>query len=197
MKSGFETKGWRTNLPAATQPLCRCRSRKLRNSFLTLEIIGFLGRGGMGAVYKARQPRLDRMVALKILAPEKQNDPQFAERFEREALRPGIFTHPNIVAVYDFGETQGNFYLAGMEFVDGLTLRHQYQTKNCRPPRRSRIIPQICDALQYAHEQGVVHRDIKPENILLDKNGRVKMADFGIAKILDQPAQDHSLTNCQ
>lgn len=192
MKSGFDTKA--ANAPAGGAPaFVPPPVEEIAKLFPQLEIIGLLGRGGMGAVYKARQPRLGRFVALKILAPEKQQEPQFAERFEREARALAWLTHPNIVAIYDFGETQGNFYLL-MEFVDGLTLRQLYQTRKLSPAEALHIIPQICEALQYAHEQGVVHRDIKPENILLDKNGRVKIADFGIAKILDQPAQDFSLT---
>ena len=151
--------------------------------FPQLEILECLGRGGMGAVYKARQPRLDRIVALKILSPEKQGEPQFAERFEREARALARLHHPNIVTVYDFGEAQGNYYLL-MEFVDGLTLRQLLQTRKLSPAEALGIVPKICEALQYAHEQGIVHRDIKPENILLDKSGCVKIADFGIAKIL-------------
>jgi type II secretory pathway pseudopilin PulG len=151
--------------------------------FPQLEILECLGRGGMGAVYEARQPRLDRIVALKILSPEKQGNQKFAERFEREARALAKLHHPNIVTVYDFGEADGNFYLL-MEFVDGLTLRQLLQTRKLSPPEALAIVPKICEALQYAHEQGIVHRDIKPENILMDKEGRIKIADFGIAKIL-------------
>lgn len=151
--------------------------------FPQLEILECLGRGGMGAVYKARQPRLDRVVALKILSPEKQGNQKFSDRFEREARALAKLHHPNIVTVYDFGEVEGNFYLL-MEFVDGLTLRQLIQTRKLAAPEALTIVPEICEALQYAHEQGIVHRDIKPENILMDKDGRVKIADFGIAKIL-------------
>jgi tRNA A-37 threonylcarbamoyl transferase component Bud32/DUF4097 and DUF4098 domain-containing protein YvlB len=156
--------------------------------FPQLEILEALGRGGMGAVYKARQPRLDRVVALKILARERKGDPQFAERFEREARTLARLHHPNIVAIHEFGETGGNFYLL-MEYVDGLTLRQLLQTRKLTPEEALAIVPKICEALQYAHQQGVVHRDIKPENILIDKAGQVKIADFGIAKIIGQAAQ--------
>jgi serine/threonine protein kinase len=139
--------------------------------------------GEPGAVYKARQTRLDRLVALKILSPEKQGNQKFSERFEREARALAKLHHPNIVTVFDFGEVDGNFYLL-MEFVDGLTLRQLLQTRKLLAPEALAIVPKICEALQYAHEQGIVHRDIKPENILMDKDGRVKIADFGIAKIL-------------
>jgi len=161
--------------------------------FPQLEIIELLGQGGMGAVYKARQPRLNRFVALKILSPEKQNNPQFAERFEREARALAWLNQPNIVTVYDFGETQGMFYLL-MEFVDGLSLRQLLQQRRLAPTEALAIVIQICQALQYAHEQGVIHRDIKPENILLDKKGQVKIADFGIVKLMEPEPQDISLT---
>ena len=164
--------------------------------FPQLEILECLGRGGMGAVYKARQPRLDRFVALKILAPEKQNDLQFAERFEREARALARLNHPNIVTVFDFGEVSGRFYLL-MEFVDGLTLRQLLQAGKIAPAEALNIVPKICEALQYAHEHGIVHRDIKPENILLDKSGRVKIADFGIAKIAGLESKDFSLTGAK
>jgi tRNA A-37 threonylcarbamoyl transferase component Bud32 len=164
--------------------------------FPQLEIQECLGRGGMGAVYKARQPRLDRVVALKILAPEKQSDPQFAERFEREARVLARLSHPNIVSVFDFGEVRGRFYLI-MEYVDGLTLRQVMQTGRISPAQALQLVPRICEALQYAHEQGIVHRDIKPENILLDKQGRVKIADFGIAKIAGVEAKGLSLTGAR
>ena len=166
--------------PSAAPPLPVSDVAKL---FPQLTILECLGRGGMGAVYKARQPRLDRVVALKILSPEKQGNQKFAERFEREARALAKLHHPNIVTVYDFGETQGNFYLL-MEFVDGLTLRQLLQDRKLSAPEALAIVPKICDALQYAHGQGIVHRDIKPENILMDKEGHVKIADFGIAKIL-------------
>jgi tRNA A-37 threonylcarbamoyl transferase component Bud32 len=161
---------------------------ELAKLFPQLEILEVLGRGGMGAVYKARQPRLDRFVALKIIAAERKNNPQFAGRFEREARTLARLHHPNIVAIHEFGETGGNFYLL-MEFVDGLTLRQMLQTRKLSPEEALAIVPKICEALQYAHQQGVVHRDIKPENILLDKSGQVKIADFGIAKMMGEPVQ--------
>ncbi len=151
--------------------------------FPQFEILECLGRGGMGVVYRARQPKLNRIVALKILAPEKVAEPRFAERFEREAQALARLNHPNIVTVYDFGETGGLYYLM-MEFVDGVSLRQLLQTRKIAPEEALAIVPKICEALQSAHEQGVVHRDIKPENVLLDKQGRVKIADFGIAKIV-------------
>ncbi len=151
--------------------------------FPQLEILSFIGKGGMGAVYKARQPALDRLVALKLLPPQAAGGPGFAERFAREARALAKLNHPNIVAVYEFGQVNGlPFFL--MEFVDGLNLRELERAGKLSPREALQIVPQICEALQFAHDEGVVHRDIKPENILLDKKGRVKIADFGIAKII-------------
>ncbi|MGA2557877.1 MAG: protein kinase, partial [Verrucomicrobiota bacterium] len=151
--------------------------------FPQLEILGFIGKGGMGAVYKARQPALDRLVALKILPPQAAGGPGFAERFNREARALAKLNHPNIVAVHEFGQAGGSPFFI-MEFVDGLTLRQLEQAGRLAPVEALRIVPQICEALQFAHDEGIVHRDIKPENILIDKKGRVKIADFGIAKII-------------
>lgn len=151
--------------------------------FPDLEILELVGRGGMGVVYKARQKRLDRVVALKILSPRLSRDPAFAARFAREARAMAMLSHPHVVAVYDFGEVDGLFYFL-MEFVDGVNLRRLLDAGELAPEEALAIVPQICDALQYAHDHGVVHRDIKPENVLMDKEGRVKIADFGIAKLV-------------
>jgi tRNA A-37 threonylcarbamoyl transferase component Bud32/TM2 domain-containing membrane protein YozV len=193
LQHGFATEGGAPSGPSSFVPP---PIPELAALFPQLEILECLGRGGMGAVYKARQPRLDRLVALKILAPEKQNDLQFAERFEREARALARLNHPNIVTVFDFGEVSGRFYLL-MEFVDGLTLRQLLQAGKIAPAEALNIVPKICEALQYAHEHGIVHRDIKPENILLDKSGRVKIADFGIAKIAGLESKDFSLTGAK
>jgi predicted Ser/Thr protein kinase len=151
--------------------------------FPHLEILECLGRGGMGVVYKARQKTLNRFVALKLLAPEGVRDAQFAERFTREAQALAALNHPNIITIHDFGQTGGFYYLI-MEFVDGVNLRQLLQTRMLTPEEALTIVPPLCDALQFAHDRGIVHRDIKPENLLLDKAGRVKVADFGIAKML-------------
>jgi serine/threonine protein kinase len=151
--------------------------------FPQLEILECLGRGGMGVVYKARQKVLKRLVALKLLAPERENDPKFAERFTNEAQALAALNHPNIVTIHDFGQAGGYYFLL-MEFVDGANLRRVLQARKLAPEEALAIVPRICDALQYAHARGIVHRDIKPENILMDKEGRLKIADFGIAKML-------------
>jgi serine/threonine protein kinase len=162
-------------------------------AFPQLEVLGLIGQGGMGFVYKVRQPGLDRIVALKILSPELGRDPAFAERFSREARTLGKLHHPNIVTVFEHGESGGFFYLV-MEYVDGVNLRQAMRAGRFTPEQALAIVPGICDALQTAHEQGIWHRDIKPENILLDREGRVKIADFGIARIVGDPQRDFTLT---
>jgi tRNA A-37 threonylcarbamoyl transferase component Bud32 len=161
--------------------------------FPQLEVLELLGRGGMGAVYKARQRDLHRIVALKILPPELARDPAFGERFVREARALASLNHPHIVTIHDFGQAQGVYYLL-MEYVDGVNLRQAQQAGRIEPEQVLGIISQICEALQYAHEEGVVHRDIKPENILLDRRGRLKIADFGLAKLVRNQPADLPLT---
>jgi tRNA A-37 threonylcarbamoyl transferase component Bud32 len=168
----------------------------LASKFAGLEILDLLGQGGMGAVYKARQSKLDRIVAVKVLPAEWGKDPAFAERFAREAKALARLSHPHVVAVHDFGESDGLFYLV-MEYVDGANLRNILANGGLEPHEALAIVPQICDALQYAHEEGVVHRDIKPENILLDSKGRVKIADFGLAKLTNRPRATFTLTGSQ
>lgn len=146
-----------------------------------LELHGCLGRGGMGRVYRARQLRLDRLVAVKIMHAELGRDPEFRDRFEREAKALARLDHPSIVRVHDFGEVDGTFYLI-MEHVDGTDLR-ELILDGLEPAAASRIVAQLCDALAYAHAHGVVHRDIKPENVLINRDGVVKVADFGLAKL--------------
>jgi serine/threonine protein kinase len=199
--------------------------------FPQLEILELIGKGGMGAVYKARQKQLDRFVALKILPPGIGEDPSFAERFAREARALAKLNHPGIVTLYEFGQVGGNeggagsplpavsddetqrrarsdapyqttpsgsrpstfdprlpLYFFLMEFVDGVNLRQLLHAGRISAREALAIVPQICDALQFAHDQGIVHRDIKPENILMDRRGRVKVADFGLAKIVGNDA---------
>lgn len=156
---------------------------EIAEKFPQFEITECLGRGGMGSVYKARQKSLDRWVAIKILAPEREGRERFAERFAREAQTLARLSHPHIVTIHDFGQTDGLFYLV-MEYVDGVNLRELLRDGKIEPAQALAIVPPICDALQYAHEKGIVHRDIKPENLLLDRDGRVKIADFGIASLI-------------
>ena len=167
---------------------------EVAEQFPQLEVIELLGRGGMGIVYRARQKQLDRLVALKVLPRHVGRDPSFAERFDREAKALAKLSHPNIVTVHDSGRTADGLYYFVMELIDGPNLREVIRTGELSPPQALTIVPQICDALQYAHDHGVVHRDIKPENILLNKAGRVKIVDFGLAKLLGQPVADDALT---
>lgn len=163
-------------------------------AFPQLEVVELIGHGGMGAVFKVRQPKLDRYAALKILPQSLAADPSFASRFEREARLLARLKHANIVAVYDHGQT-GEFFYVLMEFVDGVNLRQAMRASRFTPEQALGIVPKICEALQYAHDEGVLHRDIKPENILLDAKGRVKLADFGIAKLAESesgPADSQS-----
>ncbi|MCP4004119.1 MAG: serine/threonine protein kinase [bacterium] len=137
----------------------------------------------MGLVYKARQRRLDRMVALKILAPDIAGEPGFADRFTREAQAMAKLAHPNIVTVHDFGDSGGLYYFV-MELVEGTNLRQLLHQRRFTPEQALTIVPKICDALQYAHDRGVVHRDIKPENVMVTRAGEIKIADFGLAKLV-------------
>ena len=164
--------------------------------FPQLQIIEIVGHGGMGVVYKARQKSLDRMVALKVLLPSEDRDASFAERFDRESRSMARLQHPNIVTVHDSGQVD-DLYFFIMEYIDGSNLRQIMDGEKVQQVSALLIVGQICDALAYAHEEGIVHRDIKPENILLDKNGRVKIADFGIAKLVSRSDTDYTLTRPQ
>ena len=160
--------------------------------FPQLEILERVGQGGMGVVYTARQLHLNRIVALKIVHHAAQ-DGTFTERFEQEARALARLNHPNIVQVYDFGFAEGVHYLI-MEHVAGVNLRQVLRARELDPAKALNVVVQICEGLQYAHEQGVVHRDIKPENILLTPDGRVKIADFGLAKVLEPSNIPFTLT---
>ena len=148
-----------------------------------LEILEELGRGGMGVVFKGRQKSLGRDVAVKVLPKELDYDPSFSDRFLRECRTLAGLSHPNVVTVYDAGVAAGHNYLL-MELVDGTDLAKLMRSGDVQPDQALSIVSQICEALQYAHDQGVVHRDIKPGNILLDREGHVKLGDFGLAKLL-------------
>jgi uncharacterized membrane protein YhaH (DUF805 family) len=201
-RSGVQTPGVNyeetraSNNPFVPPPGSPLGLEDVRKLFPQLEIIEQIGRGGMGVVYKARQPQLDRFVALKILSVGPGSSgaqSNFAERFSREARALARLNHPNIVSVFDFGQAGDLFYLI-MEFVDGANLRQMIASKQITPDAALSIVPKVCEALQFAHDEGIFHRDIKPENILIDKKGRVKIADFGLAKLVDDQTADHSLT---
>lgn len=162
---------------------------RVRAAFPQLEVIELIGQGGMGAVYKARQPQLDRLVALKILTGSDVKDRAFTDRFRREAQALARLNHPNIVAIHDFGQA-GPFHYLLMEFIDGVNLRRAMKAERFTRRQALAVVPPICEALQYAHDHGIVHRDIKPENLLLDKSGRIKIADFGVARLMEAAEAD-------
>jgi serine/threonine protein kinase len=168
-------------------------AEELAGKFPQLEILELVGRGGMGSVFKARQKSLQRTVALKIIRPEINAKPGFAERFVREARALAQLNHPNIVTVHDFGQVNGLYYLV-MEYIDGVNLRQMLLNRQLAPRQALEVVPAVCDALQFAHDHGIVHRDIKPENILVDRDGRVKIADFGLAKLLNRESTATNLT---
>jgi serine/threonine protein kinase/predicted esterase len=197
MKVGFGTDAApEPGAPSAQASFTPPAVTELAKLFPQLQIVELVGRGGMGAVYRAKQPALNRWVALKVLPPQSTQRPGFAERFMREARALARLNHPSIVAVHEFGEAGGTPYFV-MEFVEGVTLRRLVQQRRLGPREALQIVPQICEALQYAHDEGVVHRDIKPENILIDRKGRVKIADFGIAKIVAGDQVQQALTEGQ
>jgi TM2 domain-containing membrane protein YozV/predicted Ser/Thr protein kinase len=196
IKSGFPTESGAGSAGEAAERFVPPPTEEIARLFPQLEILGLIGKGGMGAVYKARQPSLDRFVALKVLPPALANDPGFAERFNREARALARLSHPNIVAVYDFGKAGALHYVL-MEFIDGTNLREVERSRCLTPEQAVAIVPQICEALQFAHNEGIVHRDIKPENLLLDKKGRLKITDFGIAKMVGVSASTQSLTGAK
>jgi serine/threonine protein kinase len=145
-----------------------------------------LGRGGMAEVFLARDLRLDRLVALKILAPALSSDPSFVARFRREAQAAAGLSHPNIVGVYDWGEALGSYFIV-MEYVPGRTLAEVIDTEAPLSPERTALIgAQVAAALEAAHQQGIVHRDIKPANVMLGAEDAVKVTDFGIAHVVEE-----------
>ncbi len=151
--------------------------------FPQFEIERLIGRGGMGAVYRAHHRKLERVVALKILPPEVAADPTLAARFVRVAKAMGRLAHPGIATIHDFGEAGPYCYLV-LELVESLNLR-ELMDRDLSASRTFDIMLAVCDALDYAHRHDVVHRDVKPENIIVDDHSRVKLVDFGLAKILE------------
>lgn len=159
----------------------------LRGAFARYELVRLLGRGGMGAVYEARQADLDRTVAMKVLPVELGKDEAFAERFRREARALGRLRHPHVLEVYEFGESSAGHLFFTMEYLPGGDLGTRLKQGPLPPAEALRIVREICLGLEAAHGQGIIHRDIKPSNILLRVDGTVKVADFGLAVLEDRP----------
>jgi serine/threonine protein kinase len=153
--------------------------------FPQYEIRGLVGRGAMGAVYRAHQVTLDRDVAIKLLPMEVSVDRAFADRFVREARAMAKLSHPNIISVYHFGTTPEGHLFFVMEFIEGSDLSQIIRSDGFTPDRALAIVAQVCMALAYAHGKGVIHRDIKPANVMVDKKGHAKLTDFGVARIED------------
>jgi serine/threonine protein kinase len=166
---------------------------ELQPLFPEYTLQALLGRGGMGAVYRAWHGKLERLVAIKVLLPDLVADPAFAERFQREAKALARLDHRGIVGIHDFGRAGAFFYLV-MELIDGASLRELLAQGKLTARDVLAFVPQLCDALQYAHDHRVVHRDIKPENILIDRAGRVKILDFGLSKVMGNGPEAPHLT---
>ncbi len=148
------------------------------------EIIEQIGKGAMGVVYKAHDPQINRMVALKVLREDRVTSEDFVQRFLREAMAIGRLSHPNIVTVYDIGSDNGTVYIA-MEFLEGSPLNEAIRERKPDAQWIAGIAVQLAESLAYAHSKGIVHRDIKPSNIILTPSDQVKITDFGIAHIED------------
>jgi len=146
------------------------------------EILAPLGAGGMGEVYRARDPRLGREVAIKVLPADLSGDPDRLRRFEQEARAVGALNHPNLLAVFDIGSHEASPFLV-FELLEGETLRERLEQGLLPPKKALEYAIQIARGLGAAHEQGIVHRDLKPENVFVTKDGRVKILDFGLAKL--------------
>ncbi len=159
------------------------------------ELLAEIARGGMGVVYRARQQRLGRLVALKVLPPETQRDEIARARFASEAAAAARLRHPGLVPVHEFGEVDGRLFLA-LELIEGPNLADHVRRGGPLPPRvAAELVAQVADALQHAHQQGVLHRDLKPSNVLLDPSGVARVTDFGLARIFDgTPGRQVTLT---
>ncbi|MBI3272963.1 MAG: serine/threonine protein kinase, partial [Planctomycetes bacterium] len=162
-------------------------------TFDKFAIVHALGKGGMGSVFKAYQADLDRHVALKVLNTRLARDEEFVRRFAIEARALGRLQHPGIIGVHDCDRFQGVPYIV-MELVDGASLRARIKDRSLSTEEALRVVYQICEALEYAHEKGVLHRDVKPENILLDARGQVRIGDFGLARLVRTGGEKERLT---
>jgi uncharacterized protein YndB with AHSA1/START domain/tRNA A-37 threonylcarbamoyl transferase component Bud32 len=174
--------------PYQTGPFLPPSPQELAARLPNLEVHELLGHGGMGVVYKGRQPYLDRPVAIKLIRPDVADQAESRQRFLREARALARLLHPYIVTVFDFGQAGDLCYLV-MEYVEGTSLRQLLARKAVTARDVLDFMPQIGEALQHAHESGIIHRDIKPENILVDRRQRVRLVDFGLAQVLGPQGQ--------
>jgi serine/threonine protein kinase len=149
---------------------------------------GLLGEGGMALVYRATQLSLNRVVALKVISAELGEDPSFRARFKREGQLQAALDHQHIVPVYEAGESEHGLFLA-MRLIAGPTLKELILGRQLDPRRSVRLLAQVAQALDFAHDAGLIHRDIKPQNILIDRDDHVYLADFGLTKQLDDTAR--------
>src|SRR5438094_1743186 len=157
------------------------------------EIQSPLGAGGMGEVYRARDTRLDREVAIKVLPVGFARDPERLRRFQQEAQAAAALNHPNILAVHDFGEHDGSPYMV-TEFLEGETLRERLRPGTLPLRKATEYAEQVARGLAAAHEKEIVHRDLKPENVFVTRDGRVKILDFGLAKVVSRETDSERQT---
>jgi serine/threonine-protein kinase len=141
-----------------------------------------IGEGAMGEVYKARDPVLNRYVAIKTITESRDADPEFRRRFLREAQSAAQLNHPNIITLFDMGEEQGKVFMC-MELLDGVDLKDLMRSKKLTLLQKLHVMEQVCDALAFAHSKEIVHRDLKPGNIHIQSDGKVKVMDFGLARL--------------
>ena len=150
-----------------------------------LEILSFVGHGGMGTYYRARHPKLERLAAVKILPVDPRTDADLIASFKKEAKAMARLSHPNIIGIYEFLETETALYLV-MEFVEGDIFERLINARSFDLSEILAIITQVCSALNHAHENGVIHRDLRPGNTMLDRSGLVKVGDFGLARLMGE-----------
>jgi len=159
------------------------------------EVLSLIGKGGMGEVYRARDLRLDRTVALKLLASPSTGDTQSHSRFLREARLAATLDHPNICTVFDVGESDGRMFIA-MQYVEGRSLRQVIDGRPMSTDALLRIAIQISDALAAAHHREIIHRDIKPENVIISQTGQAKVLDFGLARFIENSGPSLTRSDC-
>lgn len=163
-------------------------SEHKQHRFGKYQILEELGRGGFGTVYKAQDTVLGRLVAIKILHAALVIESNFIERFRQEARTAAMLDHPNLVPVFDFGETEGRYYIA-MGYMPGGSLKDLLKREGKLESKRAyEVLAQVCEGLEYAHTRGIIHRDLKPGNILFDENGKARLADMGFARVMCEGA---------